>query len=159
MDSEQALNLEQMTNRDVEELVRQQLDEDDSFNADNVNVKADGGRITVSGRVGTEAERQRVDQTLSALGATDFENEVLVDEATRARRAEAADEAHVEDAGARAQMGEAGTATTDTAEHLREAPSDDLYGTKDMKKAIEEGTPYTPPDRPVQEGVEGDEHH
>lgn len=159
MDFEQALNLEQMTDRDVEDLVRQQLDEDDSFNADNVAVTVDGGRITVSGRVGTEAERQRVDQTLSALGATDFDNEVVVDEATRARRADAADEAHVEDAGARAQLGEAGKATTDTAEHLRESPSDDLYGTKDMKKAIEEGTPYTPPDRPVQEGVEGDEQH
>lgn len=159
MDFEQALNLEQMTDRDVEELVHQQLDEDDSFNADTVDVTAEDGLITVSGRVGTEAERQRVDQTLNALGATDFQNDVVVDEATRARRADAADEAHVEDAGARAQVGEAGKATTDTAEHLQEDPSGELYGTKDTKKAIEEGTPYTPPDRPVQEGVEGDEQH
>lgn len=158
-DFEEALNPDQMTDRDVEELVRQQLDEDESFNPDTVDVTADGGRITVSGRVGTEAERQRVDQTLTALGATDFQNDVMVDEATRARRADAADEAHVEDAEARAQVGESGKATTDTAEHLHPDTSDELYGTKDMKKAIEEGTPYTPPDRPVQEGVEGDEQH
>ena len=158
-DYENALNLEQMTDPDIEELVRQELDEDDAFDADAVEVAAEDGRVTVSGRVGTEAERQRVDQILTALGATEFRNDVVVDEATRVQRAAAADSAHVEDAAADAQIGEAGKATTDTAEHLHEDRSDDLHGTKDMKKAIQEGKSYSPPDRPVQEGVEGDEQH
>lgn len=158
-DYENALNLEQMTDRDIEQLVRQELDEDDAFNADAVEVAADDGHITVAGRVGTEAERQRVDQTLTALGATDFQNDVVVDEATRAQRATAADSAHVEDVEADAQIGETGKASTDTAEHLHEDRSDDLYGTKDMKKAIQEGKSYSPPDRPIQEGVEGGEEH
>lgn len=158
-DFENTLNLEQMDDPDIAELVRQQLDEDDAFNPDTVDVDVTDGHVTVSGRVGTEAERQRVDQVLTGVGATDYQNDVVVDEATRARRADAADEAHIEDQQADAQIGESGKATTDTAEHLSRDRSDRLYGTKDMKKAIEDGTPYTPPDRPVQEGVEGEEQH
>ena len=159
MDFENALNLEQMTDDDVAELVRQELDEDDAFDPDAVAITVEQGAITVEGRVGTEAERQRVDQILAGLGAAAFRNEVVVDEAARARRDEAADEAHVEDRESRAQIGEPGKATADTAEHLHDDRSDRLYGTKDVKTAIEEGTPYTPPDRPVQEGVESDEAH
>ncbi len=109
--------------------------------------------------MGTEAERQRVDQILTGVGAVDYQNDVVVDEAARARRADAADEAHIEDQQAEAQIGESGKSTTDTAEHLSRDRSDRLYGTKDMKKAIQEGTAYTPPDKPVQEGVEGEEQH
>lgn len=159
MDFENALNLDQMTDSDVADLVRQQLEEDEAFNPDTVQIAVEDGAVTVEGRVGTEAERQRVDQVLQGLGAEGFTNNVVVDETTRARRDDAADEAHVEDQEARAQVGESGKATTDTAEHLHTDRSDRLYGTKDMKKAIEEGTPYTPPDRPIQEGVEGEEEH
>ena len=158
-DFEDTLNLEQMDDPDVAELVRQQLDEDEAFNPDAVEIDVAEGHITVAGRVGTEAERQRVDQVLTGLGATDYDNNVVVDEAARAQRAGPADGAHIEDQEARAQIGESGKATTDTAEHLHEDRSDRLYGTKDRKKATEEGIPYTPPDRPVQEGVEGDEQH
>lgn len=158
-DFENTLNLEQMDDPDIAELVRQQLDEDDAFNPDTVDIDVTDGHVTVSGRVGTEAERQRVDQVLTGVGATEYRNDVVVDEATRARRADASDEAHIEDQEADAQIGESGKATTDTAEHLTQDRSDRLYGTKDMKKAIEKGTPYTPPDKPVQEGVEGEEQH
>lgn len=159
MDYENALNLKQMTDEDVAELVRQELDEDDAFAPDAVTITVEDGAVSVEGRVGTEAERQRVDQVLAGLGATGFSNRVVVDEATRARRDEAPDEAHVEDQEARTQIGESGKATADTAEHLQDDRSARLYGTKNMKKAIQEGTPYTPPDRPVQEGVESDEEH
>ena len=158
-DFENALNLEQMDDPDIAELVRQQLDEGEAFDPDAVEITVEDGEVTVSGRVGTEAERQRVDQILTGLGVADFQNDVVVDEAVRAQRAAEADEAHVEDQEAQAQIGESGKATTDTAEHLHRDRSDRLYGTKDMKKAIEEGTPYTPPDRPVQEGIEGEEEH
>ena len=158
-DFENSLNLEQMTDADIEALVRQELEDDDAFDADAVEIEVDGGQITVSGRIGTESERQRVGQVLSGLGATGFQNDVVVDEAARDRRHQAADQAHVEDQEARAQIGESGKATTDTAEHLHEDRSERLYGTKDRKKAIEEGTPYTPPDKPVQEGIQGDEQH
>ncbi len=158
-DFENTFNLDQMTDGDVEALVRQELTEDDAFDADAVSIKVDQGTVTVTGRVGTEAERQRIDQVLTALGTGDYQNDVVVDESTRAHRDAAADEAHVEDQEATAQTGEAGKATTDTAEHLHRDRSDRLYGTKDVKESIKEGVPYTPPDKPVQEGIESDEDH
>ena len=158
-DFENTFNLDQMDDPDIAELVHQQLDEDDAFDPDTVEIEVEAGHVTVSGRVGTEAERQRVDQVLAGLGAKDVRNQVVVDESTRAHRDNASDEARVEDQQAATQLGESGKATTDTAEHLTRNDPANLHGTKDVKKAIQEGTPYTPPDRPVQEGVEGDEQH
>ena len=164
-DFEDAINLDQMTDDDIRELVRQRLDEDDAFDADAVDVDVREGRVTVEGRVGTEGERQRVAQLLTALGAAGYDNNVVVDETTRAQRSDAADVARLEDAAAQAPLGESAGSTSDTAEHLRPDPAGEQYGTKDMKKAIEQGQTYTPPDGPMQEGIgggdgrEGGEHH
>ena len=158
-DFENAINVDQMTDDDIRGLVRQQLDEADKFNVDTVEVSVEEGRVSVAGRVGTEAERQHVEQVLSRLGISDYDNDVVVDELARAQRAEGADTARIEDAAATASIGESGKATTDTAEHLQPDDAGDMYGTKDRKKAIEEGETYTPPDSPVQEGVRGDETH
>lgn len=158
-DYEDAVNLDQMEDGEVRDLVRQRLDEDAKFDVDLVDIEVDGGLITVEGRVGTEGERQRVEQALSALGAREYANNVVVDENVRAQRADAADTARAEDAAAEASLGEAGKTTSDTAEHLRPNEAGDLYGTKDVQEAIQEGRSYSPPDGPVQEGVRGDERH
>jgi hypothetical protein len=158
-DYENAINLDQLEDGDIRELVRQHLEEDDDFDADSVDIDVSDGRVTVEGRVGTEAERQHVEQVLTALGASRYSNDVVVDETYRAQRSEAADEARAEDAAAAAPMGEAGERTTDTAQHLQDDEAGDLYGTRDMQKAIQEGQTYVPPDGPTQEGIEGDERH
>lgn len=158
-DYEGAINLDQMPEEDVCELVRERLAEGEAFDADNVEVSVSEGRLVVDGRVGTEGERQYVDQVLSGLGAQDFDNNVVVDELRRGERSEAADLANVEDAAAQAPLGESARSTTDTADHRVEEESAELYGTQDMKKAIEEGDTYVPPSGPVQEGVRGDENH
>lgn len=164
-DFENAVNLDQMTDGDVRELVRQKLDEDADFDVDAVEVAVTDGRITVDGRVGTDGERQHVEQVLGALGATRYDNNVVVDEAARARRAEGADVARAEDAAAQAPLGEAGQATTDTARHLLPDDAADQYGTHDVSEAIREGRSYTPPDGPTpegpggQDGVAGGERH
>lgn len=158
-DFEGAINLDQMDDDDVGELVRQHLDEDPDFNVDTVAVRVRDGHVTVEGRVGTEGERQHVEQVLDLLGATDFDNNVVVDENTRAQRAEGADEALAEDAAATAALGESGKTTSDSADHLQPDDSGELYGTRSPKKAIEEGKSYTPPEGPTQEGIRGDEVH
>ncbi|NIP78118.1 MAG: hypothetical protein GWM90_02495, partial [Gemmatimonadetes bacterium] len=117
------------------------------------------GNITVAGRVGTEGERQHVGQVVASLGITELENQIVVDEVRRAQRDPAADVARIEDARADAAIGESGKSTSDTAEHLQPGERGDLRGTRDVKEAIQEGRPYTPPRGPVQEGVEGDERH
>ncbi len=158
-DYEGSVNLDQMTDEDVCDLVQERLKEDEEFDADNVEVSISDGRLVVDGRVGTEGERQYVDQVLSALGATDFENNVVVDELRRGERSEAADIAHMEDVANQAPLGESAKSASDTADHRLGEEAPELYGTQDMKKAIQEGDTYNPPTGPVQEGVRGDENH
>ena len=158
-DFEDAVNLDQMDDDDIGELSRQRLDEDADFDVDTVDVDVREGHVSVEGRVGTEGERQHVEQVLGFLGATAFDNNVVVDENARAQRSEGADEAIAEDAAATAAVGESGKSTSDTAEHLQPDDSGEMYGTRDPKKAIEEGKSYTPPEGPTQEGVRGDERH
>lgn len=156
-DYENAINLDQMTDADVRDLVRERLEEDADFDVDAVEVTVADGQVTVEGRVGTEGELQRVDQVLTALGASDYENNVVVDPLTRAERSDAADVARVEDRGSQPPLGASSSRTSDTAEHLRPDPAADQYGTKDVQKAIQDGQAYTPPDEPVQEGFDGTE--
>lgn len=158
-DFENAINLDQMDDDDVGELVRQRLDEDDDFNVDTVDIEVRDGRVTVEGRVGTEAERQHVEQVLTALGPTEYDNNVVVDENTRAERPAAADDAAAENAESTSALGESGDRTTDTAQHLQNDDRGDMYGTRDPGKAIQEGQAYTPPEGPTQEGIESDELH
>jgi hypothetical protein len=158
-DYEDAVNPDQMTDADVRNLVRQRLDESEQFDVDAVDIEVADGHIRVEGRVGTEGERQHVGQVLSAIGLTEFENNVVVDPLTRAERNDAADMARLEDAAATAGMGESGGSTSDTAEHLRPDEAAEAEGTRDVQEAIEEGRSYTPPDGPFQEGVGEEEQH
>ncbi|HUG38946.1 MAG TPA: hypothetical protein VMM12_00590 [Longimicrobiales bacterium] len=85
----------------------------------------------------------------------DYENNVVVDEAARAEQSEAADIARLEDAAVDDELGERGETTSDTAEHLLPDTAGEQFGTHDMKKAIEQGQSYNPPEGPMQEGIEG----
>lgn len=156
-DFENSINLDQLEDDEISDLIRERLDEDADFDVDSVDVEVLGGRVTVEGRVGTEGERQHVEQVLSALGATDFDNNVVVDANARAQRAEGADDARLEDASS--SLGGNGDSTSDTAEHLQPDDDSEMNGTRDMQKAIEEGKSYNPPDGPTQMGIGGGEQH
>lgn len=158
-DYENAINVDQMDDDDIRTLIRQELDEAEKFDVDLVDVTVREGHVSVAGRVGTEGERQHVEQTLGRIGVQNYQNDVVVDENIRARRADAADTARAEDDAAQAALGESGKSTSDTAEHLQPDDRGDMYGTRDMKKAIEEGKSYSPPDGPMQEGIRSDEQH
>jgi hypothetical protein len=158
-DYEDAINLDQMTDEDVRDLVRERLDQADDFETDTIEIEVRGGRVRVEGRVGTDGERQYVDQVLTSLGAVDYDNNVVVDRLTRQERSEEADRARLEDTATEAPLGDTGSATSDTAEHLLPDDLGDMRGTRDMKKAIEEGKSYQPPDAPFQEGIGERERH
>lgn len=158
-DYEDSINLDQMTDEDVRDLVVQRLDEMDEFDADGVDVEVADGRIRVEGRVGTEGERQFVEQILSTLGAEAYDNNVVVDANARASRPEAADVARLEDAATESPLGDSATRSSDTAEHFQDDTDSEVYGTRDMKKAIEDGQSYNPPTGPMQEGVGEEESH
>lgn len=154
-DFENTINLDQMDDDDVRDLVRQRLEEADDFEADNVEVEVSDGQVRVEGRVGTEEERQHVEQVLTGLGANGYENNVVVDELARAERSEDPEMAVVEDEAVDDELGERGKLTSDTAEHLEPDTAGEQFGTHDMKKAIEQGQSYSPPDGPMQEGIGG----
>ena len=154
-DFEGTINLDQMDDDDVRDLVLQRLDEAEDFDADSVEIEVSDGRVVVEGRVGTEEERQHVEQVLNAMGAEEYENNVVVDEIARAEHSEAADVAALEDDAVDDELGERGRNTSDTAEHLHPDTAGEQFGTHDMKKAIEQGQSYSPPDGPMQEGIGG----
>lgn len=158
-DFEGSINIDQMDDAEVSDLIRQRLDEAVDFDVAAVDVAVRDGQVTVEGRVGTEGERQHVEQLLSQLGATEFENNVVVDSNARAQRADAADDAHAEDEAARADLGESGKTTSDTADHLQPDDDGEMFGTRSPREAIEEGKSYTPPEGPTQQGFGGGEQH
>lgn len=158
-DFEDAINLDQMTDADVRELVRQRLGESEELEADTLDVDVVDGRVRIEGRVGTDGERQHVEQVLGSLGALDYENNIVVDPVTRIERPEAADRARLEDAATTSELGDTADTTSDTADHLRPHPDREARGTRDMGEAIQEGRSYNPPEGPFQEGVgEGEQH-
>ncbi len=158
-DYEDVFNLDHLSDEDVHDLVRQRLDEVPDFDPDVLDIEVADGRIRIEGRVGTEGERQHIEQVLAGLGAIEYENNVVVDRLARQERPGEADRAVLDDAAASKQLGEGDRATSDTSEHLHPDDLSEMYGTRDVKKAIEEGRSYEPPEGPFQEGIEGDEQH
>ena len=156
-DYEDTFNLDDLSDQELQELVRAQLDDYDTIDADNILVKVKNGEVRLSGRVGTLSEREIADHILSdVIGLTNYQNDLFVDEVRRDEEDEAADDA-VADAQARGedQLGGDADMTTDpTALREEDDLEADLYGTHDVQRAIEQGTPYEPPDTPTPESGE-----
>lgn len=158
-------NLYDIANLDdgeLKDLVLQQLGEYPDIDVDLVEVEVQRGQVRLSGRVGTEQEVQTAEQVVTdLLGVNRVRNELVVFDAVRGQRSEAADEAFVEDLEADPQLsGGPGAATTsDTAQHLVEDLEAEHFGTHDSQSAIERGTTYEPPDRGIQQGSYSIEDH
>lgn len=156
-DYEDTFDLDDLSDQELQELVRSQLDDYETIDADNILVRAKNGEVQLSGRVGTLSEREIADHILSdVIGLTNYRNDLVVDEVRRDEEPEAADDA-VADAQARGedQLGGDADMTTDpTALREEDDLEADLYGTHDVQRAIEQGTAYEPPDSPTPESGE-----
>lgn len=156
-DYEDTFDLDDLSDQELQELVRSQLADYDTIDADNILVRVKDGEVRLSGRVGTVAEREIADHILSdVIGLTDYHNDLFVDEVRRDEEPEAADDA-IADAQARGedQLGGDADMTTDPAALREEDDLEaDLYGTHDVQRAIEQGTSYEPPDTPTPESGE-----
>lgn len=159
-DSDEIYDLENMTDAEIRELVVQRLADDDSLETDALEVDVADGTVRVAGRVGTEDEAEAIEQiVVDAIGVTDFENELVVDELVRQESSEGADESSVREDAPGDDARKRGDRTEPSAEHLMDDVEGDLYGTDDMQKAIEQGESYTPPDDPHEEGIGSRENH
>jgi len=155
-DFENVFDLDDLSDEELRTLVREQLDQDDALDVDGILVHAKDGYVTLSGRVGTEGEKQIADHVLSdVIGLENFANDLIVDPIRRDEEPEAADEA-VARAAARGEdplLGGSDLSATDD-EALRTTDNDDasLFGTRDIESVTENGVPWIPPDEPTPEG-------
>lgn len=159
-DYEGVFDLEDQDDDELRELVFQELREAGNLDLDLIDVEVRNGRVCVSGRVGTEQESQEIEQVLTdVLRVENYSNELVIDELVRGERSEAADDALAEEFAADPPLGPGNRRTSDTAEHLIPDTGAELYGTRDVQEAVGDGTAWTPPDRPIQEGTWGQENH
>ena len=160
-DYEDLFNLDDLNDDELQSLIRAELEDYDTLDSDNILVRVTGGEVVLSGRVGTEEERRIAEHVLTdVVGVTRFANNLVVDQVRRDEEPEAVDD-HLGDAAAHGedQIGgrDDGLNEDPEAEHLDEDLDARLYGTHDLQRAIEDGTPYEPPDTPTPEGQPGEQ--
>ena len=149
-----------MPDEDIYDVVVQHLREYPNLDAGWIDVSVKDGFVTLSGRVGTDGEKQVAEKVVAeVLGIQSFANELLVTETHRGDAPEAADDAAAADEEVEEQLGEPDANQSDTAEHLVQDLDTQTYGTHDMGEAIEEGATYIPPDRPIPDGYDSEEQH
>jgi hypothetical protein len=157
-DFEDIFNPESMNDEELRALVRSELADHQSIDADSIVVSVEDGVVALSGRVGTEGERRIAEHILTdVIGVTEFRNELVIDPIRRGEESEEVDEhlGHAADMGEDQLGGRYDINTDETAEHLEDHLEARLYGTHDLQVAIERGTAWEPPDSPTQEGLSG----
>ena len=155
-DFEDMHGLDDLSDEELRDLVRERLADNDGVDVDNVTVRVRDGVVHLLGRVGTEAELRVAEHVLTdVVGVRRFENELVVDALRRSEAEEAADD---EAAAADARSGILGDRPrpiSPEAEGTVEDLEAELYGTHDVSDAIANGESYSPPDRATPEGYSG----
>jgi hypothetical protein len=153
-------DFQNMTDAELREVVLEQLRDAPNIDADDIDVDVLDGHVTLSGRVGTDAEVQVVVELVDdVLGLDRYSSELVVDEVRRGGVPAAADDAITYEEEIDDQLGDPSDQQSDTAEHLMEDLDAETFGTHDMGKAIQDGNTYIPPDRPVGDGYGNREEH
>ncbi|MEP6731276.1 MAG: BON domain-containing protein [bacterium] len=158
-DYEDIHNIDELDDRELRDLVREQLAEQPTLDIDDITVLVAAGQVTLSGRVGTEGERRIAEHVLTdVLGIMDFLNDLVIDPVRRAESPMAIDE-HLVDEEKRsgALLGDVAVPFSPEAEHLADEFRDDLAGTTDYTRVMEDGMTWNPPDSPTPEGIAGAE--
>lgn len=153
-------DFENLSDDEIRDVILEQLREYPNLSADDVDVIVRDGHITLSGRVGTDAEAQVAVAVLDdVLGLDDYTSELVVGEQGRFELPEAGDDAELANEEADDVLDLDDDQQSDTAEHLATDDRTQLYGTQDMNEALREGATYSPPDRPVSDGYDSREDH
>jgi hypothetical protein len=158
-DYEDIHDLDDLSDDELRELARDHLRDHAGLDVDDISVTARDGRVTLSGRVGTEGELRIAERVLTdKLGIEDVDNQLVVDALRRAQSPVAIDD-HLADEAAHAGLllGDMPTPIPSETTQLVEDLDARLFGTVDMQKAHEEGATYVPPTSPTQEGLDGTE--
>ncbi|MEO5815339.1 MAG: BON domain-containing protein [Gemmatimonadaceae bacterium] len=156
-DYEDMHNIEGLDDRELRDLVREQLAEHPSLDIADITVLVADGNVSLTGRVGTDGERRIAEHVLTdVLGVTEFTNDLVVDSMRRAESSGDIDE-HLADEEQRggALLGDVAVPFSAEAEHLADELQDDVAGTTDYTRVMEDGMTWNPPDGPTPEGMRG----
>ena len=153
-DYEDVHDLDDLSDDELRGLVREKLAAHNALDIDEITVQVEEGVVVLGGRVGTDGERLIAEHVVTdLLGAQRCRNEIFVDPSRRALSPEAIDEHLVEeDREAGLQLGDRPLPLSPEAETTEENLDADLFGTTDIGRAIQDGTPWVPPESPTQEG-------
>jgi hypothetical protein len=149
-----------MTDGELEQLVTEQLREYPNIDAGWIDVSVRDGVVTLAGTVGTDGEKQVAEKVVAeVIGVPTYVNELVVDALHRAEVPEEIDEAVAFEEELDDHLGGDTRQQSDTAAHLVEDLEGEAFGTRDMQQAIQEGSTYIPPDRPLPDGYRSEENH
>jgi len=154
-DFEDIHNLDDLSDGELRGLVREHLTAHNALDIDDLTINVTNGLVILSGRVGTDGERLIAEHVVTDLvGAQRVRNDIFVDPSRRAQSPEAVDEHLVdEDRREGLLLGDRAMPLSPEAEHREEDLDAELYGSTDVQKVIEDGTPWIPPESPTQEGL------
>ena len=154
-------DFQNMTDDEMREVVLEHLRDSPKLDVDDIEVDVRDGRVTLSGRVGTDMEVRVAEAVLDdVLGLDDFSNELVVDELRRGDDpSNLGDDAAGWDGDLTEAAANASSQQSDTAEHLVEDLEAETHGSSDMGQAIRDGSAYSPPDGPVSDGYGSRENH
>ena len=157
-DFEDTYDLENLSDRELRDLVREHLEASTALDIDDITVRIEDGVVVLEGRVGDAGEEQIAEHVLTdILGITKFRNELVSDPNRRAESPMAIDEHLAEENRTEGLLlGDRAVSFTDESAHLADSPEDDSEATSDVSKAIEGGRPWTPPESPTPEGISRD---
>ena len=153
-DFEDIHDLDDLNDDELRDLVRTHLAAESGVDASEITVRVEDGFVTLSGSVGTESEQRIAEHVVTdVLGVEQYENLLAVDPQLRAISPMAIDEHLVDEEETEGLLlGDRAVSLSPEAEHLEEDLDARLYGTTDVQSAIEDGTPWVPPNSPTPEG-------
>lgn len=157
-DFEDIYDIENLTDRELRDLVREHLEASTALDIDDITVRVEDGVVVLEGRVGDAGEEQVAEHVLTdILGITNFRNELVSDPNHRAESPMAIDD-HLadEDLHSGLLLGDRQVNRTDESAHLADSPEDESEGTTDIGRAIETAQGWNPPESPTPEGVSRD---
>lgn len=156
-DFEDVNDLDNVSDRELRDLVRQHLADSNAIDLDEITVNAKDGHVTLDGRVGTDEERRIADHiTTDVLGLTDVDNRIFVDPVRRPLLEDDPEQVLAEEEAEEGLLlGDKPDSRSDTDAEVVEDLDARLWGTTDVQKSIEGGTAWIPPEGPTPEGPTG----
>jgi hypothetical protein len=155
-DFENLHGVDDLDDRDLRDLIREQLEAHNGIDADYITVRVQDGAVILDGRVGTDSERRVAEHVVTdTLGLTDVQNNLVVQAMHRAETPMDMEDHLVDEEQAEGLLlGDKEVPLSPEAEHAAEDLDARLWGTTDIGKAISEGTSWIPPESSTPEGLD-----